>query len=86
MKAIIPNICIRGREVRENKKGGKYLLVRFEDESGAAYHLVDKEMDREKFYVRDAVGNLVIDIISGRDRAGNNYTNIRIIDFKTEVR
>lgn len=77
MKAMIKNALIRGHEVKENKNGGKYVLVRYEDESGKPETLVDKDMDRAQYYVRDKVMNLFIDIDQGR-----NFTTIRIIDAK----
>lgn len=77
VKAVIHNANIRGCERRENKKGEGYLLVRFEDETGKPVEMVDKDLDRQKFYVRDTDMDLVIDIDSGQ-----KYTNIRIIDAK----
>ena len=78
MKAKIENVEIRGCEVKENKKGEGYLLVHFEEATGASSELVDKEMDREKFYKRGTIGNLFIDIKTGK------FTTIRIVDFKIE--
>lgn len=75
MKAIINNVNIRGCEVRENRNGSPYLLVRFEDESGKPCELVDKDMERQKYYKRDTDGTLYINIEFGK------YTTIRIIDF-----
>lgn len=79
LKATVHNVNIRGCEPRENKKGEGYLLVRFEDQTGAAHELVDKAMDRQKYYTRDKNMDLMIDIDQGRQ-----YTTIRIIDA-TEV-
>lgn len=76
MKAKIENVNIRGCESRENKKGEPYLLVRFEDETGAPVEMVDKDMEREKFYKRNTDGDLTINITTGK------YTNLRIVDFK----
>ena len=45
MKATISNVCIRGCEPKSGR-GGDYLLVRFEDETGKPAELVDKDMDR----------------------------------------
>lgn len=77
MKAMIKDALIRGHEVKTNKNGGKYILVRYEDETGKPEVLVDKEMDRADYYTRDKVMDLYIDIDMGR-----NFTNIRIIDAK----
>lgn len=76
MKAIIENINIRGCEPKENKNGEPYLLVRFEDETGKAYELVDKDMERQQFYKRNTDGTLTVDISIGK------YTSIRITNFK----
>ena len=75
MKAIINNVNIRGCELKENRNGAPYLLVRFEDESGKPCELVDKDMERQKYYKRDTDGTLYINIEFGK------YTTIRIIDF-----
>lgn len=77
MKATINNICIRGCESK-NGKGGDYLLVRFEDETGKPAELVDKDMERQPYYKRDTQGDFTIDIQMGK------WTNIRIIDFKVK--
>lgn len=76
MKAIIENINIRGCEAKTNKNGEPYLIVRFEDETGKACEMVDKDMDRQPFYKRNTDGTLTVDISIGK------YTTIRIIDFK----
>lgn len=77
MKAMISNALIRGCEIRTNKTGGKYVLVRYEDETGKQETLVDKDLDRAAYYIRDKVMDLYLDIDQGR-----NYTTIRIIDAK----
>lgn len=77
MKAIVKNALIRGHEVKTNKNGGQYVLVRYEDETGKPETLVDKEIERADFYTRDKTMDLYINIDIGR-----NFTNIRIIDAK----
>jgi hypothetical protein len=77
MKAIVKNANIRGHEVKTNKQGGQYILVRYEDETGKPETLVDKAMDRADYYTRDKTMDLYIDIDQGR-----NFTTIRIIDAK----
>jgi len=72
----VNNANIRGCELREGKKGN-YLLVRFEDETGAPHELVDKDTDRQSYYKRDTDMNLYIEIDQGRQ-----YTNIRVVDAK----
>ena len=76
MKATINDVCIRGCEPKLNKNNEPYLLVRFEDETGKPCELVDKDMERQRYYRRGAEGTLTIDITTGR------YTTIRVIDFK----
>lgn len=76
MNAIIKNVNIRGREIKQNKKGEDYILVRFEEETGKPCELVDKDLSRAEFYQRNTDGDLVISIDIGR------YTTIRIVDFK----
>lgn len=77
MKAVIHNANIRGHEVKTNKNGGQYVLVRYEDETGKQETLVDKDMSRVDYYVRDKNMDLYIDIDQGR-----NFTTIRIIDAR----
>lgn len=75
MKATVTNVNIRGCEPKMNKKDEPYLLVRLEDETGKAYELVDKVMERQSMYKRNAEGTLTIDVDTGR------YTSVRIADF-----
>lgn len=70
----IENVNIRGCEAGTNKKGEPYLIVRFEDEAGKAYELIDKDMDRQPYYKRNTDMNLVVDISMGK------YISIRIVD------
>lgn len=77
MKAVIHNANIRGHEVKTNKNGGQYVLVRYEDETGKPETLVDKDLSRADYYVRDKNMDLYIDIDQGR-----NFTTIRIIDAR----
>lgn len=78
MRATVLNANIRGHEVKENKNGGKYILVRYEeDETGAPCTVVDKNLDNAKYYKRDTNMNLILDIDIGK-----NFTNIRVIDAK----
>lgn len=77
-RAMVLNANIRGVERKTNRNGGQYLLVRYEEDgTGAPQTLVDKELDREPYYKRDTVMNLMISIDEGR-----NFTTIRIIDAK----
>lgn len=76
MKAKIENVNIRGHEVKTNKNGEPYVIVRFEDETGKAYELVDKDVERADFYKRNTDMDLTVTIDIGK------YTTIRIIDAK----
>ncbi len=76
MKAQINNVCIRGCEPKTNRNGEGYLLVRFEESTGAPAELVDKNMSRREYYKRDMIGDITIDIQMGK------WTNIRIVDFR----
>ena len=76
MLAIIKDANIRGVEAKTNKQGGQYLLVRFEESAGKPQELVDKDMSRQTYYKRDTVGDLYIDIQTGK------WTSIRIVDFR----
>lgn len=76
MKAMINNVNIRGCEERKNQKGEGYLLVRFEDETGKAEEVVDKDMERKDSYKRDTIGDLYITITGGK------YINVRVSDFR----
>lgn len=82
MKAKILGADVRGHEVKTNKNGGKYILVRFEDETGKPETLVDKDLSRAEYYKRGTLMDFTIDIVSGRSRDGVNYTNIKLLDAK----
>ena len=78
MRAKVLRANIRGHEVKTNKKGEPFCLVRYEeDETGKPCELVDKDMDRADYYTRDKVMDLTLDIDIGRQ-----FTTIRIIDAK----
>lgn len=76
MKAKIENVNIRGHEVKTNKNGEPYVIVRFEDETGKSYELVDKDTERADYYKRNTDMDLTVTIDIGK------YTTIRIIDAK----
>lgn len=59
----IENIEIRGHEVKESKKDGKpYMIVRFEDETGRSYEILDRDMDNQPYYKRGTVGDIYADL------------------------
>ncbi len=76
MRVTMINANIRGCERKTNKHGEDYLVVRVEDQTGKPAELIDKGLDREKYYKRDMVGNIELDIQTTK------YTTIRIVDFK----
>ena len=77
LKATVHNANIRGCERKTNANGGEYLLVRFEDETGAAHELVDKDISRQPYYKRNTDMDLIVEV-----DVGPKYTNIRIIDAR----
>lgn len=78
MRAVINNANIRGHEIKTNKNGGQYVLVRYEEDgTGAPMTIVDNDLSRAEFYKRDKNMNLTINIDQGRQ-----FTTIRIIDAK----
>lgn len=78
MKAMIKNANIRGHEVKTNKNGGQYVLIRYEeDQTGAPETIVDNDLSRADFYTRDKIMDLYINIDQGRQ-----FTTIRVIDAK----
>lgn len=79
MIATVKDIEIRGHEVKHSTKTDKdYIIVRFEDETGAAQELVDRDMEREAYYTRGTVGDLTVSIRTGK------FTSIEIKDFKVK--
>ena len=63
----IENIEIRGHEVKESKKdGSKYLIVRFEDETGKAHEILDRDMDNQPYDKRGTVGDIYAELDIGR--------------------
>ncbi len=76
MRVTMQNANIRGCEIKTNKKGDDYIIVRAEDETGKACELVDKDMSRKDYYTRNKDMDITIDISVGK------YTTIRIVDAK----
>lgn len=63
----IENIEIRGHEVKESKKdGSKYMVVRFEDETGRSHEILDRDMENEQFYKRGTQGDIYAELDIGR--------------------
>ena len=77
LKMVVENVNIRGAELRTSKNGNsQYLIVRFEDETGRAQELIDRDLERQEFYKRDTQGNLVVNVDIGK------FANLAIVDFK----
>lgn len=63
----IEGVEIRGHEVKQSKKdGSSYMIVRFEDVTGKAYEIIDRDMENESFYTRGAQGHLYADLDIGK--------------------
>lgn len=74
----LENIEIRGHEVKESKKDGKkYMVVRYEDETGKSYEIVDRDMDNEQYYKRGTVGHIYANLT-----IRPNFTNIEVTRFE----
>lgn len=74
----IENIEIRGHEVKESKKDGKpYMVVRFEDETGKAYEILDRDMDNQPYYKRGTVGDIYADLDIGK-----SFTKFQVSRFQ----
>lgn len=77
MRVILPAVEVRGFEVKTNKHGEDYILLRVEDTvTGKAEELIDKDMDRTAFYKRGTIVDVYLEINVGK------WTNIRVIDCK----
>jgi len=67
MLVKIENAEVRGHEVKESKKDGKkYMVVRFEDETGRSHEILDRDMENEPYYKRGTVGDIYADLEIGR--------------------
>lgn len=74
----LENIEVRGCEVKESKKdGSKYMIVRFEDETGKSHEIIDRDMDNQQYYKRGTVGDIYADLDIGR-----NFTKFQVSRFQ----
>lgn len=74
----IENIEIRGHEVKESKKDGKkYMILRFEDETGKSHEIIDRDMDNEPYYKRGTIGDIYADLDIGR-----SFTRFQLSRFQ----
>lgn len=63
----IENIEIRGCEVKQSKKdGADYMIVRFEDETGKAHEIIDRDMENQQHYKRGTIGDIYANLDIGR--------------------
>jgi hypothetical protein len=73
MLAKVEKIEIRGVEVRQSKSSGQsYLIVRFEDDAGKSYELLDRDVEHMQYYTKGVIADLDISISFGK------YKNIEI--------
>ncbi len=78
MVVKIENIEIRGHEVKESKKDGKpYMVVRFEDETGKAHEILDRDMENQQYYKRGTVGDIYADLDIGK-----SFTRFQVSRFQ----
>lgn len=78
LRVKIENIEIRGHEVKESKKDGKpYMVVRFEDETGKAHEILDRDMENEPYYKRGTVGDIYADLDIGK-----SFTRFQVSSFQ----
>lgn len=82
MRVKIENIEVRGKEVKESKQNdSKYMVIRFDDEAGERYEIIDRDMNRESLYTRGLVGDIVAELKQGRTKDGGSYANLSVVDF-----
>lgn len=83
MMVKIENIEVRGVEVKESKKdGSKYMVIRFEDETGRSHEILDRDMENQPHYKRGAVGDMWADLIMGKTRDGTSYARLDLKRFQ----
>lgn len=74
----LENIEVRGCETKESKKdGSKYMIVRFEDETGKSHEIIDRDMENQKYYKRGTVGDIYADL-----DIRQNYTKFQVSRFQ----
>ena len=83
MRVRIENIEVRGHEVKESKKDGrKYVIVRFEDETGKSYEIIDRDMENEGYYKRGTLGDFLAELTMGKTRDGQSYARLEVASFQ----
>ena len=84
MKIIIPNVEVRGTEVKtSNKDGSQYIVINYDTEAGNRESIVDRCLDRQELYKRGTVGNIIADLKQGRTATGS-YASLSVMDFIPE--
>lgn len=83
MVVKLENIEIRGHEVKTSRKdGSEYLIVRYEDETGKNYEIVDRNMGNEPGYKRGTVGDFYANLRFGKTKKGDTYANLEVSRFE----
>lgn len=85
MKIIIPNVEIRGHEVKDSKTtDSKYIVIKFDTEEGDREEIIDRNMEHEPLYVRGAVGSFTATYKHGMSKSGS-YANLSVVDFTPDA-
>lgn len=74
--AIVKNVEIRGCQKKKSQKGVDYLVILCDDEQGNRSEFMDKDLEREPYYKRGAVGDFTLKLNIGK------YANVEVIDFQ----
>lgn len=81
MKIVIPNVEIRGHEIKESKTtDSKYIVVRFDTEEGDREEIIDRNVEHESLYTRGTVGTITAIYKHGITKNGT-YANLSVVDF-----
>ena len=74
--AKVEDLEIRGKEIKEGKKG-KYALIRFDAENSDRLEFIDRDEDRFDYYKRGKMCDLWLKITNTP-----KYTNFTISDMR----
>jgi len=78
LTVVIPDIEVRGHEIKEGRKSGKpYIIVHFEDSMGRPQEIIDRDMENEEYYKRGTQGQFIANLDIGR-----NFTTFEIKKFE----
>lgn len=80
MRVIVPDAVITGYEERPSKTEGKgnYAIVRFNDSTGRACDLIDRETERFPYYTAFTVGDFICNVFK-TEKWGLKF---EVVDFK----